>query len=141
MIEQLAAPLFMRGAFLRGVWRAGTLVAVVMGWVFFRAANMDQATAILRRILSPWHVDKAVLQHTVLQFVGDNTSLAVGAVTLLLIGAMFVVEWMMEYGGWSSRIAAPEGSLLLKGAITVLLFQLIMLFGVLQSSSFIYFQF
>jgi hypothetical protein len=52
-----------------------------------------------------------------------------------------VVEWWMEFGGWSKSIANPKGPLMLKGAITVLLFQLIMLFGVLQSSSFIYFQF
>jgi alginate O-acetyltransferase complex protein AlgI len=141
IVEQLTAPLFARAKILRWMWRVTAVSAVVLGWVFFRATSMEQATSILGRIFSPWHLDKAVLQHTVLQFVGDNTSLAVGAVTLMLIAAMFVVEWWMEFGGWSKSIANPKGPLMLKGAITVLLFQLIMLFGVLQSSSFIYFQF
>ncbi len=141
IVEQMTAALFTRNALLRWVWRALTLAAVVLGWVFFRAVSMEQAGGILGRIFSPWHLDRASLQATVLQFAGDNTSLAVGAVTLLLIAAMFAVEWKMEYGGWSQKIAPASGPLWVKGALTVLLFQLIMLFGVLQSSSFIYFQF
>lgn len=141
IVEQVLAPIFTRGVLLRWMWRGLTLAAVVLGWVFFRAIDMTQATTILRRIFSPWQLDRATLQTTVLQFTGDNTALAVGVVTMMLIGAMFVVEWWMEYGGGSQKVAPLHSSLVLKGAITVLLFQLIMLFGVLRSSSFIYFQF
>jgi len=141
IIEQLTQGLFARATWLKWLWRTVAMTLVVLGWVFFRAVSMEQAVGILQRIFTTWSLDRAVLQHTVLQFVGDNTSLAVGAVTMLLIAAMFFVEWKMEYGGWTPPIAAPRGNLMLKGAITVLLFQLIMLFGVLQASSFIYFQF
>ncbi|HUS18686.1 MAG TPA: MBOAT family O-acyltransferase [Terriglobales bacterium] len=141
IIEQLSASWFARARIVRGLWRALAVSAVVLGWVFFRAANMEQATGILRRIFSLWHFDKATAQAVVLQFAGDNTSLGVAFVTLGMIAAMLAVEWMMEYRGWSRSIANPAGSLRLKGAVTVLLFQLIMLFGVLRSSSFIYFQF
>jgi alginate O-acetyltransferase complex protein AlgI len=141
MFEQLVSRAFQKNAVLRWLWRTAAVAALILGWVFFRAMDMTQAWGILRRMFSPWSLDRTSLQATVLPFVGDNTSLAVGAVTVLLIAAMLFVEWKMEFRGWTPKIAPLESPLWLKGAITVMLFQLIMLFGVLQSSSFIYFQF
>jgi hypothetical protein len=126
-----------------GRWtkRIFAMTAVTFGWIFFRATGMEQATAIIGRIFSNWHFDYPMLQQTILQFAQDNTSLAVAGTTLFWIGWMFLVEFFMEGRKRQRGLQILEQSLLAKGCVTVAIFQVIMFFGVLRASSFIYFQF
>jgi alginate O-acetyltransferase complex protein AlgI len=141
IIEQALPRSWSASALLRTAGRFAGLVAIVFGWIFFRSTGMHQALAIIRRICSSWHFDRLALQQTVLQFALDNTSLAVNATTLFLIGVMFLIEYRTERNGLSFGSINIKDSLLLKGIVIVVLFQAIMFFGVLSASSFIYYQF
>lgn len=141
VVEHHLAPLLRTRALTRWLNRVVFVSAVVLGWVFFRARSMEQALGIYERLFFHWKLDLATLQHTVLQFTGDNTSLGVGLVTLGLIGGMFVAEYLAETRDLTRRFFRRDSPLVLVGAATVVLVQVILLFGVLRSSSFIYFQF
>jgi hypothetical protein len=75
-----------------------------------------------------------------LAFTGQNTSFAVGMTTLILIVLFFAIEWMQEQG-----IFSPSSQIQLSwtyaALTTVALCQCVVMFGILRSSAFIYFQF
>jgi hypothetical protein len=80
------------------------------------------------------------VESAVSQFAGDIGSVAICASTLLLIAVMFAIEFGQEYI-FSDAQKIFRTSLKYQFATTVVLFQLIMLFGILRASAFIYFQF
>jgi alginate O-acetyltransferase complex protein AlgI len=119
--------------------RGATLGLTLIGWVFFRAPNLSVALGILRRIGMHTRFNMHSIQSVILSFRGDNTSLAVCITTLLFIALMFVGEWAAEHH-WK---AVPPRLIGWKypAFATVALFQIILMFGILRASSFIYFQF
>jgi D-alanyl-lipoteichoic acid acyltransferase DltB (MBOAT superfamily) len=100
-----------------------TFALVLIGWVFFRAADLPQSLEIVSQmfsgkpghlLLQPWHVELALI------------SLAVALAE--------------ETGGWCERIAARP-ALVYASALALMLF-FIEIFGDISSSTpFIYFQF
>jgi hypothetical protein len=75
-----------------------------------------------------------------LAFTGANTAIAVGMVTIALILLFFAIEWVEE----KSILSVPRRQQLswnYAALTTVVLFQAILMFGVLRASAFIYFQF
>jgi len=120
--------------------RAVVLIFICAGWVLFRAPGIHAAMVIYTRIatglsFSMWSVGDAISQ-----FAGDLTSVAVGATTILVITVMFCIELGQEYFA-SDRMERWSSSLKYRFWATVTLFEVIMLFGELRSSAFIYFQF
>jgi hypothetical protein len=106
-----------------------TFVAVLAGWVFFRAASVGDATYILGRILSDW---RGGLYSGPSEFA---TVLGVG-----LIGVLMAIEVMQEKG-YAARYDGPSRlpALLRWPGYVALLIGIGML-G-LSTDSFIYFQF
>jgi D-alanyl-lipoteichoic acid acyltransferase DltB (MBOAT superfamily) len=120
--------------------RAVVLACVCAGWVFFRAQSLHAALAILVRIATHTSFTVQSIGNAISQFAGDLSSVAIGATTVLAIAVMLAVELGQEYIFPKAR-AAFHGSLKYQFATTVALFDVIMLFGALRSSAFVYFQF
>jgi len=120
--------------------RAVVLIGVCTAWIFFRAPSLHAALAIIRQIatrtsFSVWSIGDAISQ-----LGGDISSVAVFFTTILAIAMMFAIEMGQESFFRNAR-AAFNVSLKYQFATTVALFQAIMLFGVMRSSAFVYFQF
>jgi D-alanyl-lipoteichoic acid acyltransferase DltB (MBOAT superfamily) len=120
--------------------RAVVLACICAGWILFRAPSLHAALSIMFRIatrtsLSVWSIGDAISQ-----FAGDISAVALGAVTVLVIAIMFSIELRRE--STAKDASAPiQGSLTFQFASTVALFEAILLFGMLRSSAFVYFQF
>ena len=120
--------------------RVLTLSVICAGWIFFRAPSARAAISILQRIILETSFSIESLKAAVLLTTGDNTAVAVFSTTVLFIAAMFAMEWRSERATRSAGRAqafSTTGNLV----AVVALFEVIMLFGVLRSSAFIYFQF
>jgi hypothetical protein len=80
------------------------------------------------------------VQDAILLATGDSSALAVMAATISLTCFMFIVEAIQERGVLCFK---PEyvQSVRWQAVAVVLLFQMVLLFGSLRASSFIYFQF
>ena len=120
--------------------RAVVLFGICFAWIFFRAQSLHSALYIIQRIATDTSLSRQSVADAVSQFAGDISSVAVCAVTLLFIAIMFAIEYGQEYIFHSAQ-QAFHASLKYQFASTVLLFQLIMLFGILRASAFVYFQF
>jgi len=120
--------------------RTVTLVLVLIGFVFFRAQSLTQAAGILARIGHSTSLSMVSIQDAVLLATGDSSSLALMLATVLLTVGMFGVEWMQEKRFWVFQDKFAQ-SIQWQAAAVVLLFQAVMMFGMLRASSFIYFQF
>jgi alginate O-acetyltransferase complex protein AlgI len=120
--------------------RAAVLAGIYFAWIFFRAQSLHAALHIIGRIATGTSLSRQTVADAVSQFAGDISSVAVCAVTLLFIVLMFALEYGKEYIFHSAQ-QAFLASLKYQFASTVLLFQLIMLFGILRASAFVYFQF
>jgi D-alanyl-lipoteichoic acid acyltransferase DltB (MBOAT superfamily) len=125
------------GSLLR---RFVVLLFICFAWVFFRAPSLHSALYILQRIATDTTFSRQSVAGAVSQFAGDISSVAICAVTVLLIVIMLAIEYGQEYIFHSAH-QLYIASLKYQFASTVLLFQLIMLFGILRASAFIYFQF
>ena len=125
------------GSILR---RAVVLFGICFAWIFFRAQSLHAALQIIQRIATQTSLSRWSIADAVSQFAGDITSVALCAVTLLFIAIMFAIEYGQEFI-FSGAQQAFLASLKYQFASTVLLFQLIMLFGILRASAFVYFQF
>ena len=130
-------PRNLAGSVLR---RATVLSAICLGWIFFRAQSLHAAIHIITKIATQTSFSKWSVESAVSQFAGDIGSVAICASTLLLIAVMFAIEFGQEYI-FSDAQKIFRTSLKYQFAATVVLFQLIMLFGILRASAFIYFQF
>jgi alginate O-acetyltransferase complex protein AlgI len=128
-------------AFGNAIRRTITLTTICIGWVFFRAANLTQACHIISRIFSDTSFQLASIQTAVLPFTGDSSAFAVGVITCALVIVMFSLEAFSEASRWTWTIHGSNSRLAYQGLSIVALFQIILLFGVLRASAFIYFQF
>jgi D-alanyl-lipoteichoic acid acyltransferase DltB (MBOAT superfamily) len=127
--------------FAGGILRRGmVLFGICFAWIFFRAQSLHAALHIIQRIATDTSLSRWSIANAVSQFAGDISSVAVCAVTLLLIIILFAIEFGQEYI-FSGARELFFASLRYQFASTVLLFQLIMLFGILRASAFVYFQF
>jgi D-alanyl-lipoteichoic acid acyltransferase DltB (MBOAT superfamily) len=120
--------------------RVCVIALTCIGWVFFRAPHMSDAFHILGRIAGARLFSRQDWMEAALAFTGANTAFAVGMTTLILITFFFTIEWVQERGGIPPQ---PRTSLEWRRAAlaTVVLCQVVLMFGVLRSSAFIYFQF
>lgn len=131
--------------------RIFTVAAVCIGWVFFRAQNLHAAFHILGRIGSISSYQVRDLLGTLPNF-SETNPLAQCVALFLLIGAMFALEAMdevakqFERGGEAVRQYATSyfkvvHSPQYRQGMAVVLAEVVLLFGVLAPSSFVYFQF
>jgi alginate O-acetyltransferase complex protein AlgI len=120
--------------------RAVVIAGICFAWIFFRAQSLHAALQIIARISTGTSLSRQSVANAVSQFAGDISSVAICAVTLLFIAIMFALEYGKEYIFHGAQQVFLT-SLKYQFASTVLLFQLIMLFGILRASSFVYFQF
>lgn len=120
--------------------RTVVLACICAGWIFFRAQSLHAALSIMGRIATQTSFSVWSMGVAVSQFAGDITSVAIGTVTILFVAIMFAIELRREFMTQSAR-EAFHASLKHQFTVTVLLFEAILLFGVLRSSAFIYFQF
>jgi alginate O-acetyltransferase complex protein AlgI len=127
-----------RGRLLGVVRRAVTLILILIGWVFFRAPSLESALGILRKIAVDTSLHTSEIVTSLLLVTGDNRGAAVMLTTMLLTACMFAMELRRERHPLQNR---RSSSLAWQSAQIVLLFQAIMLFGVMRASTFIYFQF
>lgn len=143
VLESALRPLTSRmgqSAIATALRRLVVIVLACIGWVFFRAPHLKDAFGILRRMAAASLLSKADWLEAALAFTGANTAFAVGTTTLALILLFFTIEWSEENNipivlgrfGHSWSYAALT---------TVVLFQSVLMFGVLRASAFIYFQF
>jgi D-alanyl-lipoteichoic acid acyltransferase DltB (MBOAT superfamily) len=140
VIEGLIGKWWRKGFAWTAARHVVTLILILVGAVFFRAQSVTQAFGILGRIASSVHFDKSSLQNAVLLTTGDSSALPVFAITWLLIALMFAVEAMQEKRLFVFK-PIIECSVAMQAAGIILLFQVVILFGSLRASSFIYFQF
>jgi D-alanyl-lipoteichoic acid acyltransferase DltB (MBOAT superfamily) len=120
--------------------RTVVIGATCLGWVFFRAQSLHAALSILHKIFTQTSLSKASIEMSILPFDNNRTSITTACSTILLIGVMLLVEVAAETG-FRNLQASFRASRRLQFAGTLLLFEITMLFGVLRSSAFIYFQF
>jgi D-alanyl-lipoteichoic acid acyltransferase DltB (MBOAT superfamily) len=143
IVEQMLAAAGLRypANFIGGMLRRFVvLFGICFAWVFFRAQNLHSALFILHRIATGTSFTRQSIADAVSQFAGDISSVSLCAVTLLLIALMFALEYGQEYiFGKTHQLFLA--SLRYQFASSVLLFQLVMLFGILRASAFVYFQF
>jgi hypothetical protein len=95
---------------------------------------------VLGKIVRSTSLSLTSIEQAVLFATDDSSALAWVTATILLITFMFVVEGMQEGHKFCFRTDIAE-SVRWQAVAVVLLFQAVMLFGVLRASSFIYFQF
>lgn len=121
------------------VRRTLVLSGILAGWVFFRASNLPAAMGILKRIGTQFVISRQSLGEAILGFTSDVTSVPVGVVTFILVGVMFAIEWSQEFGArkWTFATLSPGRQF----TWCVLLLEMILLFGSLRPSAFVYFQF
>ena len=120
--------------------RAVVLACICACWVFFRAESLHAALTIICRIVTHTSFSMWSIGDAVSRFAGDISSVAIGAVTILAIVIMLAIELGREFSFRNAR-EAFRASIKYRFATTVALFEAIILFGVLRSSAFVYFQF
>lgn len=141
VLEKLVARwYFAGGPITEFVRRCITLLLVLIGWVFFRSQNISQAFSIIHRMITDLSFGFASIEDAVLVAADGSNALPVLCATILLVGSMFLIEAAQERNQTTLQACLAK-SQVLSTTYLVLLFPLIMLFGVLRSSSFIYFQF
>ena len=141
VLEGMAAKWWLgKGPLQTQLRRVVTLALILIGWVFFRAETTGQAFGILGRIARSTSLSIGSIQEAILFATGDSSALPAMAALTILTGGMFVLEGMQEREAliFDRRFAS---STTWRAAAAVLLVQVVLFFGVLRASSFIYFQF
>lgn len=150
-VSKLKAHFGVRFPLQEGLARIFTLAAVCLGWIFFRAPSMSAAVQIMRRVLSVTHYSFRDAQGTLSGFSQTNP-LAQFLSLFLLIGIMFGLEGLdevgkrLEQGGEAFRRLAANYFRIVhspryRQAMSLALAEVVLAFGVLAPSSFVYFQF
>jgi alginate O-acetyltransferase complex protein AlgI len=148
ILESVLQPVTSRlgnSAIVTGIRRLMTIALACIGWVFFRAPHLSDAFHILQRMAGARLFSKTDWFEAVLAFTGSNAAFAVCTTTVALIALFFTIEWIEEKG----ISLMPDGlrsfwfkhSWSQAAVTTVVLFQSVLMFGVLRASAFIYFQF
>ncbi len=106
----------------------GTLVLVVIGWVFFRAESMGDAFRYLWLLVSDFSIRYHEIADSVIIFTGNNTSISSIMILFVLAALLFVKEYLEEYK------KKGYDSLLWSG----IFFFGIVMFGFTGNSSFLY---
>jgi alginate O-acetyltransferase complex protein AlgI len=138
-------------AFVRVFQHVFTLVAVCIGWVFFRAPSLHAALSILHRIATTTKLSGPEVQGALTYF--SDTNQVAGCLTLVaFIAFMFFIEGLDEMGvalvhqatavrqfasTYFRFIKSPQ----FQAAATFAYAQVVVLFGILSPSAFVYFQF
>jgi D-alanyl-lipoteichoic acid acyltransferase DltB (MBOAT superfamily) len=125
----------------KAVQRCAGIALILVGWVFFRAEDLNAAVSILAKIATQTHLGIDSLSQAVLLFSGDNTSLALMLTAVFFIAAMFAIELAQERGWRISAVGPALGPRRLCMAGALIGLEVTLLFGVLRPSAFIYFQF
>jgi D-alanyl-lipoteichoic acid acyltransferase DltB (MBOAT superfamily) len=140
VIEGLVGKWWRKGLFWTAARRVVTLTLILIGFVFFRAQSLSQALGILGRIAETTSLGRTSIQNAIVLATGDSSALPLMAAMFFFIAFMFAIELMQERRVllFSPPIAQ---SVRWQAIAVVLLFQVVILFGSLRASSFIYFQF
>jgi alginate O-acetyltransferase complex protein AlgI len=105
-----------------------TFVLISISWIFFRAKDVQAAGTILRKIFT----DHGPL------FVGDNKTMIY---SVSFLGILLLSEFFEEYGIYEGYGLLRNRRVLVRRLAYACLVITILLFGVFDSSQFIYFQF
>jgi len=116
------------------------LACICAGWILFRAQNLHTAMMIMSKIASSTSINMWNIGNSISLFAGDISSVPIGAATFLFIAIMFAIELGREFIFPGAR-ETFNASMKHQFAATIVLFEAIMLFGILRSSAFVYFQF
>jgi len=120
--------------------RAIVLLSICFGWILFRSRDLHTALAITHRIITATSFSRSSMLSAVFPSAGDVTSVAIGAVTCVMIALMFGLEMCVECN-FRNVSQVLRSSVSYQFATILALFEVIMLFGILRPSAFIYFQF
>jgi D-alanyl-lipoteichoic acid acyltransferase DltB (MBOAT superfamily) len=118
-----------------------TFMLVNFAWIFFRAATFHSAMQMVTHLFSAPHGKSyfALLEY---DLQGNATYLSLPfwkfASSLLLIPILFVIDWFIEGGYISFFDKRPT---IVKWSVYYLFILAILIFGVFDTDSFIYFQF
>lgn len=121
------------GRFCRGAFGwVVTMIVVLVGWVFFRAATLEGAWTVLKSFQHLTALDYGTFK--VLGFASFEILLAA-----LFIPFTFIVEWVLSKDRYENinELVGPRLSIVLGVTLTYV----ILLFGVFGRREFIYFQF
>jgi D-alanyl-lipoteichoic acid acyltransferase DltB (MBOAT superfamily) len=141
VLEGLLRKWYLRhGMVWAAIRRIVTLTLVLIGFVLFRSQSITQAVGILGRIARSTSLTMPSIKEAILFATGDSSALAMMTALLLLTTGMFVIEGLQEGRHLFFKQQITQ-SVRWQAVAVVLLFQAIMLFGILRASSFIYFQF
>jgi len=110
-----------------------TFVLVDISYIFFRAANLKEATYIVNEIIFHLNPSKEALKTALLPFTEDNTAIAFFGVAMLATAGVFICE-ILDY----NHITVFKKHKYLN---VVIMLTLILLFGMFGQSSFIYMQY
>lgn len=112
-----------------------TFVIVSMAWVFFRAVNLHQALFMLRNLFTKYDLNDA--RNALAPWGKESLS---KVLMLVFVCLLAFVHLYQEFIGSISKLISRQ-VLAIRWAVYVFLVFSIILFGVFQSSRFIYFQF
>ncbi|AYL97516.1 MBOAT family O-acyltransferase [Mucilaginibacter celer] len=112
-----------------------TFIIVSIAWVFFRATNLQQAFSMLKHLFA--HSDLNDARGALAPWGRESLS---KVLMLGFTGLLLFVHLYQEFAGSISALIARQVLVVRWGVYLLLIFSII-LFGVFQSSRFIYFQF
>jgi len=120
--------------------RTIVIVGICISWVFFRAQSLHDAIYILKTIFTKTSFSTWDIGFAVSEFAHDITSIPVGITTILLVVLMFAIELGQESG---LEHVSFFRNIWVQHQLTanVALLEMILLFGMLRASAFVYFQF
>jgi alginate O-acetyltransferase complex protein AlgI len=125
---------------LRPLGWLATLAFVSAGWVFFRAENVPAALAIFHKLGTDLDLSLPSVEHAVYMMTGDNTALPCMLTAVFFITIMFFFEFIgkQDAFNWATRL---KGSRFWQVSSALAAIEVVLFFGILRPSAFIYFQF
>jgi D-alanyl-lipoteichoic acid acyltransferase DltB (MBOAT superfamily) len=125
---------------LRPLGWLATLALVTAGWVFFRAESVPAALAIFHKLGTDIHLNLPAIEQAVFLMTGDNTALPCMLTALFFIAVMFFFEFVgkQDAFNWATRL---KGSRFWQMSLSLAAIEVVLFFGILRPSAFIYFQF
>jgi D-alanyl-lipoteichoic acid acyltransferase DltB (MBOAT superfamily) len=118
-----------------------TIALSAVGFAIFRSSSISDASLILKKMLVATNpLSKRDWIEAAFAFGGGNYVIAVASVTIGMTFLFFAIEWAEE----KQMLSIPHWNRVpwnYAAFTTVILFQVILMFGILRPSAFIYFQF
>lgn len=109
----------------------GTFICVMFGWIMFRAESFLDGVNYIVNMFRDFNLDYDVIVASIMPFTGDYSCVSYFLVVCILIAILFIIE-LQEYVG---RVRISEKSSYIKSSFYLLM---ILLFGVIGQSSFLY---